>query len=125
MQQRRLGKNGPLVSAVGLGAGSTTTDFGERDDEVQIETIHRALDLGVTLFDTANRYMGGRHERIVGRALKGRRDEVVIATKFGNFDLPDGTKGYNGRPDYVPQACDASLKQLGVDVSRGKRHQPT
>ena len=116
MQQRRLGKNGPLVSAVGLGAGSTTTDFGERDDDVQIETIHRALDLGVTLFDTANRYMGGRHERIVGRALKGRRDEVVIATKFGNFDLPDGTKGYNGRPDYVPQACDASLKQLGVDV---------
>jgi aryl-alcohol dehydrogenase-like predicted oxidoreductase len=116
MQQRRLGKNGPLVSAVGLGAGSTTTDFGERDDDVQIETIHRALDLGVTLFDTANRYMGGRHERIVGRALKGRRDEVVIATKFGNLDLPDGTKGYNGRPDYVPQACDASLKQLGVDV---------
>lgn len=116
MQQRRLGNNGPMVSILGIGAGSTTTDFGERDDQVQIETMHRALDLGVTLFDTADRYMGGRHERLVGRALKGHRDGVVIATKFGNFDLPDGTKAYNGRPDYVPQACDASLKQLGVDA---------
>ena len=116
MKLRRLGNSGLMVSAVGLGMGSTTTDFGERDDEVQIATMHRALDLGVTFFDTADRYMGGRHERLLGQALKGRRDSVVIASKFGNFDLPSGKKGYNGRPDYVPQACDASLKRLGIDV---------
>ncbi len=115
MRLRRLGVNGPLVSAIGLGAGSTTTDFGERDDEVQIATMQRAVDLGVTFFDTADRYMKGRHEHLLGRALKGRRDKVVIATKFGNFDLPGGRKGYNGRPEYVPQACEASLRNLGVD----------
>jgi aryl-alcohol dehydrogenase-like predicted oxidoreductase len=115
MQQRKLGAHGPVVSAIGLGAGSTTTDFGERDDEVQIATMQRAMDLGVTFFDTADRYMKGRHEHLLGKALKGRRDKVVIASKFGNFDLPGGRKGYNGKPDYVPQACDASLKNLGVD----------
>ena len=115
MKVRRLGANGPLVSAIGLGAGSTTTDFGERDDEVQIATIQRAVDLGITFFDTADRYMKGRHENLLGKALQGRRDKVIVATKFGNFDLPGGSKGYNGRPAYVPQACDASLKNLGVD----------
>jgi aryl-alcohol dehydrogenase-like predicted oxidoreductase len=115
MQQRKLGAHGPVVSAIGLGAGSTTTDFGERDDEVQIATMQRALDLGVTFFDTADRYMKGRHEHLLGKALKGRRDKVVIASKFGNFDLPGGKKGYNGKPEYVPQACDASLQNLGVD----------
>lgn len=115
MKYRRLGAQGPLVSAIGLGAGSTTTNFGERDDEVQIATMQRALDLGVTLFDTADRYMKGRHEHLLGRALKGRRDKAIIATKFGNFDLPEGKKGYNGKPQYVPQACDASLRNLGVD----------
>src|SRR5689334_6660448 len=115
MRVRRLGARGPMVSAIGLGAGSTTTDFGERDDAVQIATMQRALDLGVTLFDTADRYMKGRHEHLLGRALKGRRDKAIIASKFGNFDLPDGKKGYNGKPSYVPQACDASLKNLGVD----------
>ena len=112
MKQRRLGNSGLMVSAVGLGMGSTTTNFGERDDEVQIATMRRAIDLGVTFFDTADRYMNGRHERLLGEAVKGRRDQVIIASKFGNFDLPDGKKGYNGRPDYVPQACDASLKRL-------------
>jgi aryl-alcohol dehydrogenase-like predicted oxidoreductase len=116
MEYRRLGRAGPVVSAVGLGAGSTTTNFGDRDDEVQIATMHRAMDLGVTLFDTADRYMKGRHERLLGRAIQGRRDRLVIASKFGNFDNPDGTKAYNGRPEYVPQACDASLKQLGVET---------
>jgi aryl-alcohol dehydrogenase-like predicted oxidoreductase len=116
MKTRRLGRSGPNVSAIGLGAGSTTTDFGERDDEVQIATIRRAIDLGVNFFDTADGYMNGRHERLLGRAIQGRRNEVVIATKFGNLDLPGGKKGYNGRPDYVPAACDASLKQLGVEV---------
>jgi aryl-alcohol dehydrogenase-like predicted oxidoreductase len=116
MKYRKLGRNGPTVSAVGLGAGSATTNFGERDDEVQIETVHRAIDLGVTLFDTADRYMKGRHERMLGRALQGRRDKVVLCSKFGNIDNPDGTKAYNGRPEYVREACDASWKQLGVDT---------
>jgi aryl-alcohol dehydrogenase-like predicted oxidoreductase len=115
MRYRKLGRNGPTVSAIGLGAGSATTDFGERDDEVQIATMQRAIDLGVSFFDTADRYMKGRHERLLGQALKGRRDEVTIATKFGNFDLPGGKKGYNGRPEYVREACDASLKNLGLD----------
>jgi len=116
MKYRKLGMNGPTVSAIGLGAGSATTNFGERDDEVQIETVHRAIDLGVTLFDTADRYMKGRHERMLGRALKGRRDKVVLCSKFGNIDNPDGTKAYNGRPEYVRSACDASLAQLGVET---------
>ena len=116
MKLRRLGSAGPVVSAIGLGQGSATTDFGERDDAVQIATMHRAMDLGVNFFDTADRYMDGRHERLLGQAIRGRRDKVVIASKFGNLDLPGGKKGYNGRPDYVPKACDASLKQLGVDV---------
>ena len=116
MKYRKLGKYGPMVSAIGLGAGSATTNFGERDDEVQIETVHRAIDLGVTLFDTADRYMKGRHERMLGRALVGRRDKVVVCSKFGNIDNPDGTKAYNGRPEYVRSACDASLKQLGIET---------
>jgi aryl-alcohol dehydrogenase-like predicted oxidoreductase len=115
MKYRKLGAHGPRVSAIGLGAGSATTHFGSRDDQVQIETMQRALELGVTFFDTADRYMKGRHEHLLGRALKGRRGEVVLASKFGNFDLPDGRKGYNGRPEYVPQACEASLRNLGVD----------
>jgi aryl-alcohol dehydrogenase-like predicted oxidoreductase len=116
MKYRKLGKNGPTVSAIGLGAGSATTNFGERDDEVQIATMHRAMDLGVTLFDTADRYMQGRHERLLGRALKGRRDRAVVCTKFGNIDKPDGSKSYNGRPEYVRSACDASLAQLGLET---------
>jgi len=116
MKYRKLGTNGPTVSAIGLGAGSATTDFGERDDEVQIETVHRALDLGVTLLDTADRYMKGRHERMLGRALKGRRERAVVCSKFGNIDKPDGTKAYNGRPEYVRSACEASLKQLGIET---------
>ena len=115
MKYRKLGARGPTVSAIGLGAGSATTHFGSRDDQVQIETMLRALDLGVTFFDTADRYMKGRHEHLLGRALRARRGEAVLASKFGNFDLPDGRKGYNGRPEYVPQACEASLKNLGVD----------
>jgi aryl-alcohol dehydrogenase-like predicted oxidoreductase len=116
MKQRRLGRSGPVVSAIGLGAGSTTTDFGDQDDAVQIATMQRAIDLGVSFFDTADRYMKGRHERLLGRAIKGRREQVVIASKFGNIDSPDGTKAYNGRPEYVREACEASLKQLGVET---------
>ena len=116
LEKRRLGNSGLMVSAVGVGMGSTTTDFGAEDDAVQIATMRRALDLGVTFFDTADRYLNGRHERLLGEAVKGRRDAVIIASKFGNFDLEGGKKGYNGRPEYVPQACDASLKRLGMDV---------
>ncbi len=116
MKQRRLGRSGPVVSAIGLGAGSTTTDFGDQDDAVQIATMQRAIDLGVSFFDTADRYMRGQHERLLGRAIQGRREQVVIASKFGNIDRPDGTKAYNGRPEYVREACEASLKQLGVET---------
>src|SRR6266513_2486197 len=116
MKYRKLGQHGPTVSVVGLGAGSATTNFGERDDEVQIATVHRAMDLGVTLFDTADRYMKGRHARMLGRALKGRRDKLVVCSKFGNIDNPDGTKAYNGRPEYVRSACEGSLAQLGIET---------
>jgi len=116
MIRRRLGRDGPTVSAIGLGQGSSTTNFGARDDAEQIATMRRALDLGVNLFDTSDAYARGRHEELIGQAIAGRRAEVVVASKFGNLDLPDGGKGYNGRPDYVPRACDASLKRLGVDV---------
>src|SRR3954467_3145120 len=115
MKVRKLGRNGPTVSAIGLGAGSATPNFGERDDEVQVETMQRAVDLGVNFFDTADRYMKGRHERLLGQALKSRRDQVIIASKFGNFDLPGGKKGYNGKPEYVREACDASLKNLELE----------
>lgn len=116
MQQRRLGTNGPAVSALGLGMGSATTHFGDQDEAVQVATMRRALDLGVNFFDTADAYQGGRHEALVGQAIRGRRDEVVVASKFGNLDRPDGTKAFNGRPEYVPQACDASLRRLGTET---------
>jgi len=104
-----------VVSAIGLGQGSTTTNFGAQDDAEQIATIRRALDLGVDLLDTSDAYARGHHEELVGQAIRGRRHAVTLATKFGNLDLAGG-KGYNGRPDYVPQACEVSLRRLGVDV---------
>jgi len=78
--------------------------------------VHRAMDLGVTLFDTADRYMKGRHERMLGRALAGRRDKVIVCSKFGNIDNPDGSKAYNGKPEYVRSACEGSLAQLGIET---------
>jgi aryl-alcohol dehydrogenase-like predicted oxidoreductase len=116
MIRRRLGREGPTVSAIGLGQGSSTTNFGARDDAEQIAAVRRALDLGVNFFDTSDAYARGHHEELIGQAIAGRRAEVVIASKFGNLDLPGVGKGYNGRPEYVPRACDASLKRLGVDV---------
>jgi aryl-alcohol dehydrogenase-like predicted oxidoreductase len=117
MQQRRLGKDGPSVSAIGLGCSGMSGDYGVPDDVESIATIHRAIDLGLTLFDTSDAYSAGRNEDLVGRALKGRRDKVFLATKFGNIRGPKGERGgVNGRPDYVPVACEASLKRLGVDV---------
>src|SRR3954466_2740869 len=115
MQQRRLG---PLaVSALGLGCMGMSDFYGGRDEAEAIATIHRALDLGITFLDTADMYGMGRNEELVGRAVRDRRDQVVLATKFGNVRAPDGAfLGVNGRPDYVRHACEASLKRLGVET---------
>jgi aryl-alcohol dehydrogenase-like predicted oxidoreductase len=114
MKRRRLG---PLeVGAVGLGCMSMTPIYGEPSEPEAIATIHRAIELGVDLIDTSDAYGNGANEELVGRAIKGRRDKVVLATKFGNIRLPDGSPGADGRPKYVAQACAASLKRLGVDV---------
>ena len=114
---RTLGTTAPLtVSALGLGCMGMSEFYGTPDEASGIATIHRALDLGVTFLDTADMYGPFTNEQLVGRAISARRDEVQLATKFGNERLPDGTRvGINGRPDYVRQACDASLARLGVD----------
>ncbi len=115
MQFRHLGAGGPRVSALGLGAMGMSEFYGETNDEESIATIHRALDLGVNFIDTADMYGVGRNEELVGRAIRDRRDTVVLATKFGNVRGPNGERlGVNGRPEYVSQACDASLRRLGV-----------
>ena len=116
MHDRTLG-DGLHVSAEGLGCMGMSEFYGETDEVESILTIHRALELGVTLLDTADIYGPFTNERLVGRAIRGRRGDVVLATKFGIERLPDGTRvGVNGRPDYVRRACDASLQRLGVDV---------
>ncbi len=105
------------VSALGLGCMGMSEFYGAPDEASGLATIRRALDLGVTFLDTADMYGPFTNERLVGRAIAGRRDEVQLATKFGNERLPDGTRlGINGRPEYVRAACDASLERLGVDV---------
>jgi len=115
MQLRRLGSL--QVSALGLGCMGMSEFYGKTDEQESIATIARALDLGCTLLDTADMYGPFTNEQLVGRAIAGRRDEVVLATKFGNERQPDGSwVGINGHPDYVRSACDASLQRLGVDV---------
>lgn len=121
METRKLGKAGPTVSAVGLGCMGMSISYGEPNDEESIATIHRAIDLGVNLVVTSDAYGSGVNEELVGRAIKGRRDRVLVATKFGNLGLAGRSGGEapaltGGHPDYVPQACEASLKRLGVDV---------
>jgi aryl-alcohol dehydrogenase-like predicted oxidoreductase len=116
VQKRTLGKSSLAVSAVGLGCMSMSNVYGKGDDAESIAVVHRALDLGVNFFDSSDMYGWGQNEELLGRALRGRRDEVVLATKFGNLRRSDGTAGVNGRPEYVPQACDASLKRLGVST---------
>lgn len=116
MQTRTLGRQRLQVSPIGLGMGSTTTNFGESDGAVQVAAMRRALDLGVNFIDSSDAYQKGQHELRVGEAIRGRRDEAVVVSKFGNLDLPGGGKGHNGRPDYVPVACERSLKQLSVDT---------
>ncbi|HUY97832.1 MAG TPA: aldo/keto reductase [Verrucomicrobiae bacterium] len=116
MEKRRLGTGGLTVSAIGLGCMGMSEFYGTQDDQESIATIRRALDLGVTLLDTADMYGPFTNERLVGEAIRGRRDGVVLATKFGNERRADGSwVGINGRPDYVHRACDASLDRLGVD----------
>ena len=117
IQHRTLGSTSPLtVSALGLGCMGMSEFYGTGDEATGISTIHRALDLGVTFLDTADMYGPFTNEQLVGKAIAGRRDEVQLATKFGNERNPDGSwVGINGTPDYVRSACDASLQRLGVD----------
>jgi len=116
MEQRRLGAQGLVVSAMGLGCMGMSEFYGSRDDDESVAPIHRALELGITFLDTADVYGPYTNEELVGRAIRGRRDKVVLATKFGNVRGADGSfAGINGRPEYVRQACDGSLKRLGVD----------
>ncbi len=116
MEQRALGGLGLVVSALGLGCMGMSEFYGPADDAESVAVIHRALDLGVTMLDTADMYGPFTNERLVGRAIAERRDEVVVATKFGNERRADGTRlGVNGRPEYVRAACDASLERLGVE----------
>jgi aryl-alcohol dehydrogenase-like predicted oxidoreductase len=115
MEQRRIGTQGLVVPALGLGCMGMSQSYGPADERESLATIGRAIELGMTFLDTADIYGPYTNERLVGRAIAGRRDEVVLATKFGNQRLDDGTRVVNGRPDYVRQACDASLERLGVD----------
>ena len=115
--KRRLGRDGPEVSAIGLGCMGMSEFYGQGDDSESIATIHHALDRGVTFLDTADMYGWGKNEELVGRAIHDRRDEVFLATKFGNVRGPNGEfLGVRGDPEYVRSACEASLERLGVEA---------
>lgn len=117
MKQRKLGKQGLTVSELGLGCMGMSEFYGTPDEKEAIATIQRALDLGVTLLDTADMYGVGDNEELVGKAIQDRREQVILATKFGNVRGNDGSfLGINGKPDYVRSACEASLKRLGIEV---------
>jgi aryl-alcohol dehydrogenase-like predicted oxidoreductase len=117
MESRRLGKSGLTVSALGLGCMGMSEFYGARDNDESIATLHRALDLGIDFLDTADVYGLGHNEELVGKAIRTRRGEVILATKFGIVRGSDGSwKGVNGRPEYVRSACEASLRRLGLDV---------
>ena len=118
MKQRKLGGNGPMVSTIGLGCMGMSEFYGPGDEAESIATIHRALDLGINFLDTADMYGPYTNEQLVGRAIRGRRNRVVLATKFGIVRDPanPGLRGINGTPQYVRSSCEGSLRRLGVDT---------
>jgi aryl-alcohol dehydrogenase-like predicted oxidoreductase len=116
LEQRQLGRSALRVSAIGLGCMGLSGVYGPADDGESVTLIQKAIDLGVNHLDSSDMYGWGHNETLIGRALQGRRDRVVLTTKFGQVQNPGGPNLVNGRPDYVVQACDASLKRLGVDV---------
>jgi aryl-alcohol dehydrogenase-like predicted oxidoreductase len=116
MEIRKLGRQGLQVSAVGMGCAGFAGNYGAADDEECIRTIHAAIELGINFFDTSDIYGNGKNEQLIARAIHDRRDLAIIATKFGNVRTGSQRGLTNGRPDYVPVACDESLKRLGVDV---------
>jgi aryl-alcohol dehydrogenase-like predicted oxidoreductase len=113
--KRRIGKNGPEVLPIGLGCMSLSGVYGPSGDAEGVAFVQQAIDLGVDHLDSSDMYGWGQNEALLGRALKGRRDKVMLASKFGQTQQPGGANGVNGRPEYVQQACEASLKRLGVD----------
>src|SRR5919108_1578236 len=116
MEMRTLGASGIKVSAIGLGLMSMSGIYGNANDEESVRVIHYALDKGINLLDSADMYGWGHNEELLGRALRGRREGVVVATKFGQVKLPDGKQDVDGSPAYVMRACEASLRRLGIEV---------